>query len=155
VLEELAEEEVIVRLKRSRYAIPARVQLVTGKLSCHRDGYGFVTPERDSGLREDIFIPAKHLHDAAHGDTVMIKIEGRAKRGHKLEGVVVKVVKRSGDRIVGKFYATSKGGGYIVPLDERYLHEIRISEPAGEIKRQLRDGMIVDVAIVMPPGKQH
>src|SRR5262249_48131862 len=58
-------------------------------------------------------------------------------------------------RIVGKFYATSKGGGYIVPLDERYLHEIRISEPAGEIKRQLRDGMIVDVAIVMPPGKQH
>lgn len=154
ILEELAEQDIILRLKRSRYAIPARVQLVTGKLSCHPAGYGFVTPERDSGLRGDIFIPAKHMHDAAHGDTVMVKVAGRGRKAQKMEGAIVKVVDRANEQIVGKYYSTAKGG-YVLPLDARYLYEVRVSEPPADLRRKLKDGLIVDVAIVMPPGKPH
>jgi ribonuclease R len=154
ILEELAEQDLILKIKRGQYAIPARTQVVTGKLAGHRLGYGFVTPEKESGLREDVFIPAKHMRDAAHGDTVMIKVERSRKKGNKLEGAILKVVERANEKIVGKFYSAYKGG-YVIPLDERYLHEVQVRELTGDVKRKLKDGMIVDVEITMQPGKGH
>ncbi|MGD0102299.1 MAG: hypothetical protein ABSC60_18355, partial [Acidobacteriota bacterium] len=38
-LDELDSEGIIHRIKRGRYALPARQNLVSGTLSCHRDGY--------------------------------------------------------------------------------------------------------------------
>ncbi|MBI1747886.1 MAG: ribonuclease R [Acidobacteria bacterium] len=152
VLDEFAAQDVVLKLKRGKYAIPARVLLVGGKLTCHPSGYGFVTPERESGLGEDIFIPAREMGDACHGDTVLVKVASKARKGNKLEGSLVKVVSRANERIVGRYFATAKGG-YVIPCDERYLHEIRIAPPSAEIKKGLADGMFVDVEMVVPPSR--
>jgi ribonuclease R len=35
----------IVKNRRNAYALPAKMDLVRGRISAHRDGYGFLVPE--------------------------------------------------------------------------------------------------------------
>src|SRR5512136_1890979 len=70
-LDELDSEGIIHRVKRGRYALPAKENLVSGTLSCHRDGYGFLVPDDRSIYKEDIFIPARNMEDALHDDRVL------------------------------------------------------------------------------------
>ncbi len=54
MLEDMADDGEVVRLKGNSYTLPGKVKTLRGWISVHRDGYGFVTPE---GGGEDIFIP--------------------------------------------------------------------------------------------------
>ncbi|MGH9523686.1 MAG: hypothetical protein ACRD3E_14250 [Terriglobales bacterium] len=60
-----------------RYALPQppSKNQATGRLSMHRDGYGFVTPDSAS-LRDriagDIYIPPPAVGSAMHGDRVLV-----------------------------------------------------------------------------------
>ncbi len=52
-------ENLGVVLKRKRqYYVPAKSNIVRGRLITSRRGYGFVSPE--GGSSEDIFVPARH-----------------------------------------------------------------------------------------------
>ncbi|MFQ5448095.1 MAG: hypothetical protein ACE5FF_14320, partial [Saprospiraceae bacterium] len=44
LLSDLLAEGSIVKIRGGRYGIPARMNLVTGELSCHPKGFGFVLP---------------------------------------------------------------------------------------------------------------
>ncbi|MGH9555412.1 MAG: ribonuclease R, partial [Terriglobales bacterium] len=54
-LERLVKSGELVAAGDDRYSLPqaARSNVVAGRLSLHRDGYGFVTPE-DAALREKL-----------------------------------------------------------------------------------------------------
>src|SRR6185369_2516772 len=56
MLEDMAEDGELVRLKGHSCTLTGETQPPRGRISVHRDGYGFVTPE---GGGEDIFIPSK------------------------------------------------------------------------------------------------
>src|SRR5579875_311023 len=59
-------------------AAPSRVsgrrdRSITGKLIGHRDGFGFVVPDKPLAETDrDIFIPASAMKDAMHGDRVEV-----------------------------------------------------------------------------------
>ena len=72
-LKSLVKEGSLVQLKGGRFALPKKVNLVVGRLSLHRDGYGFVSPA--DGGRDDLFIPARHIRPAMHGDLVVARLE--------------------------------------------------------------------------------
>src|SRR5210317_1055386 len=61
-LKGLVKEGSLVQLKGGRFALPKKVNLVVGRLSVHRDGYGFVVPADSE--REDLFVPARHIRPA-------------------------------------------------------------------------------------------
>ncbi|HTY63608.1 MAG TPA: ribonuclease R [Acidobacteriota bacterium] len=166
-LDELDEEEIIHRVKRGRYTLPDKENLVSGVLSCHRDGYGFLIPDDRTRCREDVFIPARNMEDALHEDRVLVKIvrkkypprknfpgqRGRAPQEGKerLEGVVVRVLERNRSNIVGRFYAHPRFP-YVVPLDTRLIHDIRIPYHSS---KEARDGQIVVVVVTLPPGRNQ
>ncbi len=58
---------------------------IEGRLSVHRDGFGFVIPDQPvPGLVGDIFLPKEEADRAMHGDRVAVRIsrpdrEGKAK----------------------------------------------------------------------------
>ena len=79
-LDELDSEGIIHRIKRGQLCAPARENLVSGILSCHRDGYGFLIPDDRSICKEDVFIPARNMEDALHEDRVLVKV---ARRKHR------------------------------------------------------------------------
>ena len=57
-LRELERAGEIARIRKNRYVLPAEADLVTGKLSIHQAGYGFLTSEMSG--QPDIFIAAEN-----------------------------------------------------------------------------------------------
>jgi ribonuclease R len=165
-LDELDAEGVIHRIKRGHYSLPVQENNVSGVLSCHRDGYGFLIPDDRKRYKEDIFIPARNMEDALHEDRVLVKVEQRklpVRRGHhgrrartedeakRLEGRIVRVLERKRSIIVGRYYAHPRFP-YVLPLDARLAHDIRIPFQAN---KGAKDGQIVAVALTLPPGKNQ
>src|SRR6202521_5297840 len=83
-LQKLVAAGELVQLNSDRYALPqaaADKNLVAGRLTMHRDGFGFVIPDTKSlspGLRArltgDIFISPHLIGTAMHGDLVLVDV---------------------------------------------------------------------------------
>ncbi len=115
MLEDMAADGEIVRLKGNAYALAGPLRTVRGRISVHRDGYGFVTPESGG---EDVFIPSKQLKGALHGDLVETTSERSRMGGNKLDGRVVAVLERATSRVVGRYEETRRGA-IVIPEDQR------------------------------------
>lgn len=113
----------LVELKGGRFGLTEMMSLIKGKLSMHRDGYGFVTPE--GGGAEDIFISRNNLKSAVHGDLVMVRIEPSKAKTRRLEGSVIRVLERSLKKIIGTFHK-GKSLSIVSPEDERLTFEVII-----------------------------
>ena len=124
----------LLKLESERYALPpvsAAKNMVAGRLSMHRDGYGFVLPEASSlddrlkaRLAGDIFIPPPCMGSAMHGDRVLVEVatirpDGRA------EGRIVRSLNRAHPTVVGTFHYGSRRN-YVTPMDEKIRQEIVI-----------------------------
>lgn len=97
-------------------------KMITGELSLHHEGYGFVSPQEE-GL-SDIFIPARSIGDALHGDIVEVKIY----KGRKglFEGKVVAVVERYLKQLVGRLERHDREWVFISE-DRRVRHLMRLT----------------------------
>lgn len=135
LLHQMKRSGELVEIGRDKYALamPQDVNTVTGRLSLHRDGYGFVLPD-SAAIREkfegDVFIPAHSVGNAMHGDRVVVELT-RAQRGQRAEGRILKVAGRAHSTIVGIFHRGPKYN-YVLPMDERLRNEI-IIPPGAEI----------------------
>jgi ribonuclease R len=126
MLDDMADDSEVTRLKGNIYALPGSSKGVSGKLSTHRDGYGFVTPE---GGGEDIFIPSRYMKGAMHGDKVEVRSEQSRLGGGKQEGRVVAITERAFTRIVGRYEETRRGA--IVIPEEQRLNMVVSIHPKG------------------------
>jgi len=132
-LAKLVQRGTLLELQHDRFSLPqaaaARTNAATGKLSVHRDGYGFVTPD-DHALREkldgDVFIPRGETGNAMHGDRVLVQLrQGTGDR--RAEGTVVSVLKRSHPSVVGVFHYGTRHN-YVVPMEDRLSHPVMIAK---------------------------
>ena len=128
-LKDLVKEGSLVQLKGGRFALPKKVNLVVGRLSVHRDGYGFISPA--DGGRDDLFIPARHIRPAMHGDLVVARLEHSIRSGRP-EGRVIRVEQRAHRLLVGR-YRVEHGVGFVLPADPR-IQDALLIPPGGEIE---------------------
>ena len=148
-------------------ATRANREFAVGRLSMHRDGYGFLISDRPiEGIAGDIYIPADSAQTAMHGDRVVVRI-ARIEAGGRADGEVVKILKRAHPTVVGEF-RVGRRGFYLVPHDERLRDWIEIPDdfaipaPTAQIDRvgpkpveitdpEKLDGMIVNVELMEYP----
>ncbi|MGZ4789717.1 MAG: ribonuclease R family protein [Terriglobales bacterium] len=115
-----------------RYAIPKikpAKNHVLGRLSMHRDGYGFVIPESDevrSRITGDIYVGPHSVDNAMHGDRVLVEI-GPVRPDGRAEGRVLRVVARAHSTVVGIFHYGRKFN-YVRPIDEKLTQDIMIGQ---------------------------
>jgi ribonuclease R len=103
--------------------------LIAGRLSAHRDGYGFVIPDQPIPKMDgDLFIPRDRMGDAMNGDRVLARVDRRHPDG-RAEGRIVQIAGRAHPTIVGLFRYGPRGN-VVQPYDTRIQHEIVI--PPGE-----------------------
>ena len=88
LVNELLTEGALVKTKGQLIGLPTKMDLVTGKVSCHRDGYAFVIPVEGEG---DVYIPPRNLREVMHGDKVLVRVE-RVKKDGKKEGKIVRIL---------------------------------------------------------------
>ena len=110
--------------------------LVSGRIVAHRDGYGFLVPDKPIPRVEgDLFIGRDGMADAMHGDRVLARVERRKADG-RAEGRVVQVLQRENPTVVGLF-RYGPHGNVVLPYDTRIQHEISIP-PGDELTPELR-----------------
>jgi ribonuclease R len=127
VLHAMVKEGTLLKLKGNRYSLPEQTSVIVGKLSAHREGYGFVVPEKaQAGWQGDVFIPARFMGDAMQGDTVLARVD-KIKDDGRAEGKIVKVLQRRNLTIVGQF-KRSEAYSIVVPYDTKIGQEIIIRE---------------------------
>jgi ribonuclease R len=125
-LRDLERAGEIARIRKDRYVLPAEADLVTGKLSVHPAGYGFLTSEKP-GL-PDVFIAAENVGTAMHGDRVVARISPEPPAGRikgRREGRVIRILERAHDTVVGTLQR-SRNFYYVVPDDPRFVHDIYV-----------------------------
>src|SRR5271170_2652282 len=133
-LQKLVAAGELVQLNSDRYALPQSVpdkNLVAGRLSMHRDGFGFVVPDASSlraslksRLAGDIFIAPHAVGNAMHGDRVLVDIVATRTDG-RAEGRIVRSVVRSHPTVVGIFHYGSRHN-YVKPIDSKITMDIVI-----------------------------
>lgn len=117
---------------------------VVGKLSTHRDGFGFVIPD-DGG--DDIFVPARYLRENMHGDRVVVSVQPGGTPGRR-EGRVVETLERGFSKIVGRFESTG-ADGLVIPDEPRLSIPLAISSAD---RLQARSGQMVVAEITAYPS---
>ncbi len=139
LLEQLARltaRGALMKLDREQWGIPRPAvtagELTAGRLDLHRDGYGFVRPNRPAGaaraVLEDIFIPPNEISGAMQGDQVLVQLDAPRADGRRL-GRIVRVLERRNPTVVGVFHYAQVGreqGNSVVPFDERMSQPIVI-----------------------------
>jgi len=132
-LERMVASGQLLRMDSDRYAVPSASvgkNTIVGRLSMHRDGYGFVLPDpkslgnRFKGLSGDIFIPPPFIGNAMHGDQVLVEV-GTIRPDGRAEGRILRPVNRAHPTVVGTFHYGSRHN-FVTPIDEKIRQEIVI-----------------------------
>jgi ribonuclease R len=112
----------IIENRRGEYCLTAKLDLVTGTVSGHRDGFGFVV--RDDGESEDVYLSAREMRPLFDGDRVAIRVKGMDRRG-RAEGQLVDVLERGTQQVAGQFIR-ERGIGLVIPDNSKISHRILI-----------------------------
>jgi len=132
--------------KKDKNKSPRQGEKITGRLTVHRDGYGFVTPE---GGGDDVFIPARYLRSNLHGDRVEVELQSRG-GGSKREGRISRTLEQGVQRIVGR-YRQAERDGVVIP-DEQRIGQVLVPAAAAA---GAKAGQVVVAEITAYPGDRR
>jgi ribonuclease R len=104
-LRRLCEAGELVRTRGRRFGVSAEMNLAPGRLQVHPDGYGFVVLDGARGA--DVFVRARDLGGAMHGDRVLVRIEREDPGGRGPDGTVLRVLARARASVVGRIERTA------------------------------------------------
>lgn len=126
-LNALVHEGSVYLSKRGKYQLPVNESFM-GEYRASGKGYGFVTVEGDDN---DYYVSEKNTNGAMHGDIVRIEQyipKGRGGHGYSAgksrEAVIVEIVKRSTDIVVGTYDAAKNQYGFVIPDNNKIDQDI-------------------------------
>jgi len=133
-LHALVKKGELLEIDSDRYAIPQTASnrnMFVGRLSMHRDGFGFVIPQAQSlnpdlkaRLAGDVFIPPNATGSAMHGDQVLVEIAAFRPDG-RAEGRIIRPVSRAHPTVVGVFHYGHRHNS-VTPMDGKVGQEVII-----------------------------
>jgi ribonuclease R len=130
--------------RRGAYGLVGKMELISGRVIGHKDGFGFVVPDEGG---DDLFLNARQMRMVFHGDRVLSRVSGLDHRG-RAEAIVVEVLEHNTQQIVGRFYSDD-GACFVEPSNQRITQKVLIPPDAvGDAK----DSQMVVVAIISQPS---
>lgn len=145
LLREMLRDGELVLNRRGMYGPAEEMNTSVGYFEAHRDGYGFVIPEKPG--ERDFFIPPKGTAGAMRGDRVIVRVENWKKR----EARVLKVLERSFSKVLGTFEIT-KAGSFIRPKERSISFDLYVA-PDNRGQAKNRDLVIAEI-ISYPTDKR-
>ncbi len=147
-MKRMAADGSLVKIRGGRYGLPDEMNLVSGILQGHPDGYGFLVVE---GHDDDIYIPGKKMGTAMHLDRVMARIEGQKKGFARQEGRIIRILERNTTSLTGTFEPLGRNG-WVIPLEPKYSDDVFVAE---KDKMDAKPRQVVCVDITEYPAKNH
>ncbi len=139
-LAELAEQGLVIRQRKGRYAVPERLNLAVGRLQITRGGDGFVNTETGD---DDVFVPERHLGTAVEGDVVVARVERRPS-GKNPQGRVIRVLRRAWSQVVG-VYHSKRNYGFVTAQEPEIRKDLFVPPDFGG---GAEDGDVVVVEVM-------
>ncbi len=129
--------------RRDEYCLINKIDAVVGKVSAHRDGFGFVIPDEGG---DDVFLPPHEMRQIMDGDRVAVRLAGQDRKGRP-KGALVEILERGKTTAVGRF-VRERGLTYVVEVGARSQDHFLVAaaDAAGA-----QDGQLVKVEIVAYP----
>src|SRR5664279_1789577 len=97
ILRELTKRGSVQEINHGKYKAKVTTGYITGTVDMARMGYGFISTD---DLEDDVFVTAKNLKTALHGDKVKVWLYAKRK-GSRPEGEVVEIIERWRTTFVG------------------------------------------------------
>ena len=120
LLKDQARKGIFLEPEKGKFKLKDLKTFLTGKVDMTADGSAFVIP--DDEFEKDIFVSARKLHNALHGDKVKVYIFAK-KSGRKNEGEVVEIIARAKTDFIGVIKISDRYA--FVNIDDRkMLHDI-------------------------------
>ncbi|MCQ4276623.1 ribonuclease R [Stutzerimonas degradans] len=133
----------LIYTRRGTYAPVDKLDLVCGRVSGHRDGFGFLIPDDGS---DDLFLGPAQMRLVFDGDRCLARVSGLDRRGRR-EGAIVEVISRAHETIVGR-YQIESDVGFVVADNPKIQQEVLVT-PGRALNA--KPGQFVEVKITHWP----
>ena len=137
VMEEMAWDDFLLKVNDNSYRLNLKTQVQEGTFRRKVNGRNSFLPD-DGGT--PVFVAERNSMSAMDGDRVKVSYMARRDK-HIKEAMVIEIVKRAHDQIVGKL-RVDKDWAFLIPQDNTFVHDIIIP------KRKLKGGKTDDKAVV-------
>lgn len=121
-LRKLTDEVVVYHSNKDKYMMLEKSHLRKGVMRTNKKGFGFVEVEN---MDDDIYVAQENMNGAIHDDIVLVEITSKMNLD-RLEGRILKVIKRQVQRYIGEITFDAKGKGHIKLDDNKIKLNIEI-----------------------------
>ncbi|MFL9814483.1 ribonuclease R [Stutzerimonas sp. VN223-3] len=136
----------LIYTRRGAYAPVDKLDLVCGRVSGHRDGFGFLIPDDGS---DDLFLSPAQMRLVFDGDRCLARVAGLDRRGRR-EGAIVEVISRAHETIVGR-YQEESGIGFVMADNPKIQQEVLVT-PGRSM--DAKPGQFVEIKITHWPTQR-
>ena len=137
VMEEMAWDDFLLKVSDNSYKLNLKTQVQEGIFHRKANGRNSFVPDEGG---TPVFVAERNSMSAMDGDRVKVSLMARRDK-HIKEAMVIEIVKRAHDTIVGKL-RVEKDIAFLVTADSTIVHDIIIP------KRKLKGGKTDDKAVV-------
>ena len=123
ILRTLESESIVYHSNKDRYMLLKDSHLKRGVMRANKKGFGFVDIDDNS---EDVYVREDNMNGAIHNDIVLVEITSK-KNVSRLEGRVIKIIKRENDKFIGEINF-KKNIGYITLDDNKVKLKIEVKK---------------------------
>lgn len=121
-LRALEDEAIIYHSNKNKYLTLEKSHLRKGVMRTNKKGFGFVEVD---GMEDDIYVAADNMNGAIHDDLVLVEITSKMTLD-RLEGRILKIIKRQILSYIGEINFDSKGLGHITLDDNKIKLNIEV-----------------------------
>ena len=121
-LQKLEDEVIVYHSHKDKYMLLEDSHLRKGLMRVNKKGFGFVEIEN---MEDDVYISQDNMNGAIHDDIVLVEITSKMTLD-RLEGRILKVIKRQVKKYIGEINFDDKGLGHITLDDEKVKLNIQI-----------------------------
>ena len=140
--------------KRAAAATPAKASKppavgdeLSGRVSAHRDGFGFVVVD---GPGEDVFLPQREMRGLMTGDRVKVRLVGVEANG-RLSGEFLTMLSTAPRFVVGRL--RREQGRWLVTPDNQKAQPFELAIASGDLG-SATEGQVVRAEIISQPGSR-
>lgn len=121
-LRKLVDDVVVYHSNKDKYMMLEKSHLRKGVMRANKKGFGFVEVEN---LEDDVYVAQENMNGAIHDDIVLVEITSKMTLD-RLEGRILRILKRQVERYIGEINFDKKGIGYITLDDSKIKLNIQV-----------------------------
>jgi ribonuclease R len=148
ILKELTKQGSVQELYHGKYRVKQTRGYVTGTVDMTRAGYGFISTD---DIEDDVFVTAKNLKTALHGDKVKVWLYAKRK-GARPEGEVVEIIERWKTTFVGTV-EIMPNFAFLIPDNKNMPFDLFI--PTGKLNGALQGQKAVAKVVDWDPKSKN